>query len=84
MAVEAGEHFPCLPVFNLKMWVERREHENGGKYEIVLQEFYEKQMVTPRVISKENVERKFVAVGIRWLGFMFHTELYVYLWCLID
>ena len=43
-----------LPVLDLKMWVEGRELENGGSYEVVMHEFYEKQMVTPRVISRDS------------------------------
>ena len=43
-----------LPVLDLKMWVEERELERGGKYELLLHEFYEKKMVTPRVIDRDS------------------------------
>ena len=43
--------------------MEEKENERGGKYDLILHEFYEKKMVTPRVISEgsalpERVKRE--------------------------
>ena len=43
-----------LPVLDLKMWIEAREGEGGEKYEEVMYEFYEKSMVSQRVIGKSS------------------------------
>ena len=43
-----------LPVLDLKMWIEVREGARGEKYEEVLYEYYEKEMVSKRVINKDS------------------------------
>ena len=43
-----------LPVLDLQMWVEDRVGENGVTYQEIVHEYYEKDMVAPRVISKES------------------------------
>ena len=43
-----------LPVLDLKMWTEDRKNENGGNYQEIMYQFYEKEMVAPRVINKES------------------------------
>ena len=43
-----------LPVLDLKMWVEDRVGERGEEYQEVVHEFFEKEMVAPRLISKES------------------------------
>ena len=43
-----------LPVLDLKVWVREIKGEKGGKYSQIEYEFYEKEMVTPRVINSES------------------------------
>ena len=43
-----------LPVLDLKMWMEERVGEGGVRYQEVVHEFYEKDMVAARVIGKES------------------------------
>ena len=43
-----------LPVLDLKMWVENRVGERGEEYQEVVHEFFEKEMVAPRLISRES------------------------------
>ena len=40
-----------LPVLDLRMWVEDRVGEEGEKYQEILHQYYEKEMVAPRVIG---------------------------------
>ena len=43
-----------LPVLDLRMWMETREGERGNQYQEVMHEYYEKEMVAPRVIGKDS------------------------------
>ena len=43
-----------LPVLDLKMWMEDRVGAGGEEYQEVLHEFYEKEMVAPRLISEDS------------------------------
>ena len=43
-----------LPVLDLKMWIGERVSSQGVKYSQVDYEFYEKEMVTPRVLNSES------------------------------
>ena len=43
-----------LPVLDLKMWVEEREGEKGERYAEIMHEYYEKEMVSKRVIGKDS------------------------------
>ena len=43
-----------LPVLVLNIWVEDRFGDRGEQYQEIVHEFYEEEMVAPRVIGKES------------------------------
>ena len=43
-----------LPVLDLKMWIETRRTEHGQDVQEIMYQFYEKEMVAPRVINKKS------------------------------
>ena len=43
-----------LPVLDLKMWTEERVGEKGESYQEIVYEYYEKEMVSKRVIDKNS------------------------------
>ena len=49
-------HEKKLPVLYVKIWEEERQTDRGVKYNVVMHDFYEKAMVTPRLIGRESAE----------------------------